>query len=69
MLSREEVVRFCEGLPDVYLDYPFDGEWQAMRHKQNKKTFAFIYKHYDAIWINLKVEPLKAQFLRQSHEA
>jgi len=34
-------------LKDVYEDYPFhDTNWTLMRHKKNKKAFAWIYaKH------------------------
>lgn len=67
-MTREEVVQYCLSLKEVYLDYPFDGEWQALRHKSNKKTFAFIFKYQDSIWINVKCEPLKGQFLRENHE-
>ena len=28
----------------------------------------FIFKYQDSIWINVKCEPLKGQFLRENHE-
>lgn len=67
-MTREEVVKFCLSLPEVYLDYPFDEEWQALRHKENKKTFAFIFKYQGNTWMNVKCEPLKGQFLRENYE-
>lgn len=67
-MTREEAMAYCLSLKDVYLDYPFDEEWQAMRHKANRKTFAFIFKYQEMIWINVKCEPLKGQFLRENHE-
>lgn len=47
MKERAEVIAFCMKLKDVYEDYPFhDTNWTLMRHKKNKKAFAWIYaKH------------------------
>ena len=63
MLTRAEVIAFCKTFPQVYEDYPFDdGEWTAMRHTGNKKTFAFIFERQGKIWINVKAEPMSAEF-------
>lgn len=67
-MTREEIVQYCLGLPDTYLDYPFDSEWQAIRSKKNQKTFAFIFKHQNGLWMNVKCDPLKGQFLREHYE-
>ena len=60
---RKDVIEACLHLPDAFEDYPFDDpNWTAMRHKSNRKTFAFIFEKDDRTWINLKAEPLKAIF-------
>ena len=58
MKSREEVIKFCMSLKDVYEDYPFhDDNWCVMRHKKNNKTFALIYDKDGYVWINVKCDP------------
>jgi predicted DNA-binding protein (MmcQ/YjbR family) len=36
-----------------------------MRHKANKKSFAFIYEYDGKLCANLKCDPFEADFLRQ----
>ena len=54
---RKQFIRDCLALPDAYEDYPFDETWTVMRHRQNRKCFAFIYERTGNIWINLKCDP------------
>lgn len=54
---RKQIIRDCLALPDAYEDYPFDETWTVMRHRQNRKCFAFIYERAGNIWINLKCDP------------
>lgn len=68
-MTRRELIDYCLTYPDAYEDYPFDdindaGAWTVMRHRLNKKGFAFIYER-DGLCVNLKCEPLRADFLRQ----
>ena len=69
-MTRRQLIDYCLTYPDAYEDYPFDGlvgapgVWTVMRHKDNKKSFAFIYER-DGLCVNLKCEPLRADFLRQ----
>jgi predicted DNA-binding protein (MmcQ/YjbR family) len=71
MNGRKELIGHCLTYPDVYEDYPFgdDADWALMRHKANKKTFACIYEHKGRLCINLKCEPMLAEFLREQFEA
>ena len=69
-MTRKELIRFCLTFPDAYEDYPFGGiagggAWTVMRHSANKKSFALIFEHYGRLCVNLKCEPLEADFLRQ----
>ena len=70
MKRREEAIAACMDLPGVFEDYPFDDPgWTCMRHGDNKKIFAFIYEREGCMRINLKAEPLKADFWRDAFPA
>ncbi len=69
MLSKQELIDYCLTYPGAYEDYPFDEEWTAMRHRQNKKTFAFIFTRNNLVSINLKCEPMMADFYRKAFGA
>lgn len=58
MISKREVIDYCLTFIGAYEDYPFDDHnWTAIRHKGNKKTFAFIFERNGYIWINVKGDP------------
>ena len=66
-MTRQELIDYCLTLPAAYEDYPFDDitddkRWTVMRHQANKKTFAMIYERNDRLCINLKCEPIEADF-------
>jgi predicted DNA-binding protein (MmcQ/YjbR family) len=74
-MTRKKLIAFCLTFPDAYEDYPFggggdshsdDGAWTVMRHRANKKGFAHIYQRDGRLCINLKCEPIEADFLRQA---
>lgn len=55
MPDRKTVIRYCLSLENTYEDYPFhDPNWTVMRHKHNKKAFAFIFERNGYIWVNVK---------------
>ena len=68
-MTRRELIDYCLTYPDAYEDYPFDAlsdapaAWAVLRHKGSKKSFAFIYQR-GGLCVNLKCEPLFADFLR-----
>jgi predicted DNA-binding protein (MmcQ/YjbR family) len=69
-MTRRELVEYCLSFPAAYEDYPFDdvkdgGAWTVMRHRANKKSFAMIYERRGRLCVNLKCEPLEADFLRR----
>jgi len=69
-MTRQELIDFCLTFPASYEDYPFDdiidaAAWTVIRHQSNKKSFAMIYKRNGKLCINLKCDPLEADFLRQ----
>ena len=72
--ARQRLIAFCLGLPFAYEDYPFDnitdpGAWTVMRHSINRKSFAYIYERGGSLCVNLKADPLDADFLRHTFEA
>lgn len=63
MLTRREACSACLRFSDAFEDYPFDDpNWTCMRHRSNLKIFAAIFERNGKIWINVKAEPLKADF-------
>ncbi|MBL4953730.1 MmcQ/YjbR family DNA-binding protein [Neobacillus sp. YIM B02564] len=70
MKTREEAIDYCLNLKNTYEDYPFsDKNWTLMRHKDNKKVFAWIFERNGHIWINLKCEPGWLDFYRQKYHS
>lgn len=68
-MTRREIIDFCLTFPAAYEDYPFDevadeSAWTAMRHKTNKKSFAFITVRGGRLMVNLKCDPMEADLLR-----
>lgn len=67
---RKQLIDYCLTLPGAYEDYPFDDfNWAVMRHGYNKKTFALIFERMGNIWVNVKCEPVKAEFLRSVNQS
>jgi len=69
-MTRRELIDYCLTFPAAYEDYPFDdaagpAAWAVMRHRANKKGFAFIYERGGLLRVNLKCDPAEADFLRQ----
>ncbi len=71
-MTRRDLIDLCLSRPGSYEDYPFDDftnpggagtSWTVIRHRGNKKSFAFIFER-DGLCINLKCEPMRADFLR-----
>ena len=66
MKSMEEGMAFCLSLSASYRDYPFGEGWTVFRHRENDKSFAFFYEKDGRPCVNLKCEPLRADFLRRA---
>lgn len=69
-MRKRELIDYCLTYPFAFEDYPFDnftvaGAWAVMRHTGNQKSFALIYERNGKLCINLKCEPMWADFLRQ----
>ena len=73
-MTRQEIISFCLTLPGAYEDYPFDdvadeNACTVMRHRQNRRSFALIMRHGGALYLNLKCDPLEADFLRSVYQS
>ena len=72
MMTRRALIDLCLRYPGSYEDYPFDDfsnpggsgtSWTVIRHSGNRKSFALIFER-DGLCVNLKCEPMRADFLR-----
>ena len=71
-MTRKELTEYCLTWPDCFEDHPFDApgapeadSWTLIRHRKNRKAFAFIFER-DGLCINLKCEPMRSGFLRSA---
>lgn len=70
MKTREDLIRYCLTYKDVYEDYPFrDHEWTVIRHRGNRKVFAWIYSREGSLCINVKCHPDWILFWRDTFES
>ena len=70
MTTREEAIAYCLTFKDVYEDYPFhDPSWCVIRHRKNRKVFAWIYDCHGNVWINVKCSPEWRDFWRSAFES
>ena len=67
-MTKRELIDYCLTYPSAFEDYPFGDVAAVIRHSGNKKTFALIGYRNDRLYINLKCEPMKADFLRNAFE-
>lgn len=69
-MTRQAIIEYCLTFPAVYEDYPFaeiGGDDSAVfRYRDNKKSFALVMHHDGKLYLNLKCDPLEADFLRQA---
>jgi predicted DNA-binding protein (MmcQ/YjbR family) len=71
-MTRQDIIDYCLTFSAAYEDYPFaeigGDDTAVMRHRANKKFFALIMHHDGKLYLNLKCDPLEADFLRQAFE-
>lgn len=65
--TKNDLIKYCLTYPDVYEDYPFhDTEWAVIRHRKNKKVFAWIYTREEKTCVNVKCDPEWTEFWRNA---
>ena len=70
MITREEYLKMALTLGDVYRDSPFSDEnWVLVRHRANKRAFAFTYVREGVLRVNLKLPPDWREFFREVYSA
>ena len=65
MKTTNDVIEYCQTLPGIYVDNPFDETSTAIRHSGNKKMLLLMFYRNENLWVNLKCEPMKADFWRR----
>lgn len=67
MKTKKDLIGYCLTYQEVYEDYPFhDPVWAVIRHRGNKKVFAWIYERDDKVCINVKCDPEWVDFWRNA---
>ncbi len=70
MKNREEIIRYCLTFKNAYEDQPFhDPNWTVIRHRENKKIFAWIFEREGHMWINVKCSPDWRDFWRRVYKS
>ncbi|MEG2621989.1 MAG: MmcQ/YjbR family DNA-binding protein, partial [Clostridia bacterium] len=65
-VTRRELIDYCLGYPGAVEDYPFEDENSTvLRHATNRKWFALIFERDGKCCVNLKCDPMEADFLRR----
>ena len=65
--TKQDLIKYCLTYSDVYEDYPFhDTEWAVIRHRKNKKVFAWIYTREGNTCVNVKCDPEWTEFWRNA---
>ena len=65
-MTKRELIDYCLTYPAAYEDYPFDETAAVIKHSSNNKMFALICHKDGRLYINLKCDPLEADFLRKA---
>lgn len=69
-MTREEYIEYCKTIAGASLDNPFEdlSEAVVVRHSDTRKWFALIMEVNGRDAVNLKCEPMEADFLRNAYE-
>jgi predicted DNA-binding protein (MmcQ/YjbR family) len=67
-MTRRELIDLCLTYPASYEDYPFDNVTPVIKHSGNGKMFALVGETDGRPSINLKCEPMRADFLRDAYQ-
>lgn len=68
-MTRDEYMEYCKTIVGASSDTPFeDSDIIIVRHTDTRKWFAAIMKLDGKDIVNLKCEPMEADFLRSAYE-
>lgn len=67
-LTREALTAYCLTFADAAADNPFaEDDYTVVRHKSNNKWFGLIFTLEGKLCINLKCDPMEADFFRRAY--
>ncbi len=67
-MTKKELVDYCLSFPSTYLDYPFGKDAPVLKHRGNNKIFGLLLYRQEKLCLNLKCDPIEADFLRRIFE-
>lgn len=69
-MTKEELIGYISSLPGAVTDCPFSEDFESVvaRHSDNRKWFGLIMKLESGYIVNLKCEPMQADFLRSVYK-
>ena len=69
-MNRNDVIKYCLELLEVYEDYPFpdDNISVTMKHKNNNKWFALLMNVGGEEYLNIKTNPEYSELLRNTYD-
>ena len=67
-MTKRELIDLCLSFAGSVEDYPFEDEHCIVRHGGNRKWFALILELDGQLCINLKCEPMQADFWRSVYK-
>ena len=69
MRDKQPWIDYCLTLPGAYEDYPFDDpDWTILRRQGNRKIFAMLFHLQGRLCLNLKCDPMQADFWRRVYQ-
>ena len=68
-MNRSEYLDFCRGIAGAKVDQPFEEDFVSTiaRHADTGKWFAAVLEHDGRDFVNLKCDPIEAEFLRGAY--
>ncbi|MGN1113624.1 MAG: MmcQ/YjbR family DNA-binding protein [Oscillospiraceae bacterium] len=69
-MTKQEFIEFCSSISNALVDQPFENDFStyAARHLQSRKWFALIMDLHGKTVVNLKCEPMSAEFYRKVYK-
>lgn len=69
-MTSEEFLEFCSEIGGAEADRPFNEDFDSwvVRHSDTRKWFALLMLHDGRYIVNLKCEPMEADFLRRAFQ-
>ena len=70
-MTKEDYIDFCKNIIGATVDHPFNDDFKSFvaRHNDTKKWFALIMELNGKDIVNLKCEPIQADFYRKVYQS